>query len=65
MHAAGLCCECCGWPLKLFTRSLDQPKAAELPGTEGAIFPFFSPDGQWVGFATLNKLNKISVEAAL
>ena len=24
--------------------------------------PFFSPDGQWVGFGTLGKLNKISVE---
>jgi serine/threonine protein kinase/Tol biopolymer transport system component len=51
-----------GGPLKLFTRRLDQPSATELAGTEGAIFPFFSPDGQWVGFATLNKLNKVSVE---
>ena len=37
-------------PSKLFTRRLDQPKATELPGTQGAIGPFFSPDGQWVGF---------------
>jgi Tol biopolymer transport system component len=51
-----------GGPLKLFTRRLDQPKATELPGTEGVTFSFFSPDGQWVGFATLNRLNKISVE---
>ncbi len=51
-----------GGPLKLFTRKLDQTKAAELPNTEGAIFPFFSPDGRWVGFATQNKLNKIAVE---
>jgi serine/threonine protein kinase/WD40 repeat protein len=49
-------------PLKLFTRRLDQPSAVELAGTEGAVFPFFSPDGQWVGFGTVNKLNKISVE---
>jgi serine/threonine protein kinase len=52
-----------GGPVKLFTRRLDQPKATELPGTERVYFPFFSPDGQWVGFdTTLNKLNKISVE---
>ena len=35
---------------KLFTRRLDQPYATELPGTEGASGPFFSPDGQWVAF---------------
>ena len=47
---------------KLFTRRLDQPKASELPGTEGARGPFFSPDGHWVGFAVGSKLNKISVD---
>jgi Tol biopolymer transport system component/predicted Ser/Thr protein kinase len=46
----------------LFTRRLDQPKAAELRGTEGTTTPFFSPDGQWVGFYVRRKLNKISVE---
>jgi serine/threonine-protein kinase len=46
----------------LFTRRLDQPKATELAGTQGAIYPFFSPDGQWVGFWAASKLNKISVE---
>jgi hypothetical protein len=30
---------------KLFTRRMDQPKAIELTGTEGAYEPFFSPDG--------------------
>jgi Tol biopolymer transport system component len=47
---------------RLFTRRLDQPKATELPGTEGAIAAFFSPDGQWIGFATANRINKISVQ---
>ena len=51
-----------GTPTKLFIRRLDQPKANELPGTQGAAMPFFSPDGQWVGFMTGLKLNKISVE---
>jgi Tol biopolymer transport system component len=48
--------------LKLFTRRLDQSKATELPGTQGAFAPFFSPDGQWIGFQTQDKLNRISVE---
>ena len=52
-----------GTPTKLFTRRLDQPKATELPGTQGANYPFFSPDGQWVGFWASSKLNKIAVEA--
>jgi predicted Ser/Thr protein kinase len=50
-----------GNPARLFTRRLDQPTTAELPGTEGASVPFFSPDGQWVGFFAANKVNKISV----
>ena len=47
---------------KLLTRRMDQPKAAELAGTEGADAPFFSPDGQWVAFFTRGKLKKIPVE---
>jgi len=47
---------------RLFTRRLDQPKATELTGTEGAFAPFFSPDGQWVAFFTVGKLKKTSVE---
>jgi Tol biopolymer transport system component/predicted Ser/Thr protein kinase len=49
-------------PLKLFTRRLDQPKAMELPGTEDVVGPFFSPDGQWLGFASGAKLNKIAAD---
>jgi serine/threonine-protein kinase len=50
-----------GSPSKLFTRRLDQPKATELPGTEGASCPFFSPDGQWIGFRSSSNLNKVPV----
>ncbi len=46
----------------LFTRKLDQPVAAELAITQGATSPFFSPDGQWIGFTANGKLRKISVE---
>ncbi len=34
----------------LFIRSMDQLGAVELPGTENAINPFFSPDGARLGF---------------
>jgi serine/threonine-protein kinase len=51
-----------GSPSKLFIKRLDQQKATELPGTQGASGQFFAPDGQWVGFLAGNKLNKISVE---
>jgi len=46
----------------LFIRRFDQPRGTELPGTENPQSPFFSPDGQWVGFTANGKLGKISVE---
>jgi Tol biopolymer transport system component/predicted Ser/Thr protein kinase len=55
-----------GKSLRLYTRRLDQSNTTELPGTDDAMRPFFSPDGQWIGFFTRNagnyKLYKISVE---
>jgi serine/threonine-protein kinase len=51
-----------GAPSRLYTRRLDQAKATELPGTQGAQNPVFSPDGQWIGFFAGNRFNKISVE---
>ena len=47
---------------RLFTRQLDQARASELAGTEGAYAPFFSPDGRWIAFFAPGKLKKISVE---
>ncbi len=47
---------------KLFTRKLDQPNVTELSGTEEASAPFFSADGQSVGFSANNKVNRISVK---
>ena len=35
---------------RLYLRPLDQLEARPIPGTEGGWAPFFSPDGQWVGF---------------
>jgi eukaryotic-like serine/threonine-protein kinase len=49
---------------KLFTRRLDQAEATELAETEGwrDPDPFFSPDGQWVGFFVRGTLNKVSIQ---
>jgi Tol biopolymer transport system component len=45
----------------LYARSLDRLDAQMLPGTEGAQAPFFSPDGQWIGFFDEGVLKKISI----
>ncbi len=37
---------------RLFVRDRDQLRATQLPGTENAVNPFFSPDGRRVGFYT-------------
>lgn len=46
---------------RLYLHALDQLEAAEIPGTEGAFGPFFSPDGRWIGFFADNKLKKVPV----
>lgn len=45
----------------LAIRPLDRDTAGVLPGTEGAYHPFFSPDGDWIGFFVGNELRKIPV----
>jgi Tol biopolymer transport system component/DNA-binding winged helix-turn-helix (wHTH) protein len=46
----------------LAIRHLDQSKTTSLAGTEGASYPFFSPNGQWVAFFAAGKLQKVAVE---
>jgi serine/threonine-protein kinase len=46
---------------RLYVRALNQLEAIPLSGTEGARDPFFSPDGQWIGFIADGKLKKIAV----
>ena len=43
----------------LYVRPLDQPTAAVMPGTTGGTGPFFSPDGQWVGYWSAGQLRKV------
>jgi len=46
---------------RLYIRDLDRFDASPLSGTDGAWGPFFSPDGQSVGFFADRKLKKVSV----
>ena len=46
---------------QLATRLLDQAQTTLLPSTESGVDPFFSPDGQWIGFFVSGQLKKISV----
>ena len=46
---------------QLYIRDLDQLEAKPIGGTDDAINPFFSPDGQWVGFSTGSKLKKVAL----
>ena len=46
----------------LWVRSFDSLAARPLAGTEGALFPFWSPDSRWIGFfANRSTLQKIDV----
>jgi len=47
---------------QLYLRKLDSFESRPIPGTEDGQDPFFSPDGEWVGFVTAdNKLKKVSL----
>jgi serine/threonine-protein kinase len=50
---------------QLSLRPLDRYEVTALPGTDSALDPFFSPDGQWVGFAADRKLKKVSLGGGL
>jgi serine/threonine protein kinase len=47
----------------LWIRPLDSINAKPLLGTEGAFYPFWSPDSRFIGFFTTGKLKKIDVQS--
>jgi serine/threonine-protein kinase len=46
---------------RLHVRNLDRPGAVQLAGIADARAPFFSPDGQWVGFFSAKGLMKVGI----
>ena len=48
---------------QLLRKIRDQRVGTPMAGTEGALSPFFSPDGRWVGYRTIDgKLKKVSID---
>jgi Tol biopolymer transport system component len=50
-----------GGARKLYLRGLGDLRGKEVPGSEEASNPFFSPDGKWIGFISRGQLKKVSV----
>src|SRR5262249_34792820 len=48
-----------GGTSQLYLRALDQMEARPIPGTEDGQHPFFSPDGEWLGFFADAYLKKV------
>lgn len=47
---------------QLYLRRMNPPgESRPIPGTDGADDPFFSPDGQWIGFFAGEKLQKVAI----
>jgi serine/threonine-protein kinase len=47
--------------VQLYKRTMDQSSAVPLASTVGAEQPFFSPNGEWVGFWAGGRLKKIPI----
>ena len=43
----------------LYLRRLDRVSAELIPGTDGAMHPFFSPDGSWIGYWAAGQIRKV------
>ncbi|HET9387367.1 MAG TPA: protein kinase, partial [Gemmatimonadales bacterium] len=48
---------------RIYVRDVEQFDSLALPGTEGGDAPFFSPDGQWIGFVAGGKLRKMRFDS--
>ena len=48
-------------PARLFLRSFSTLTAKPLAGTEGATYPFWSPDSRFVAFFAAGKLRKLAI----
>ncbi|MEO8380012.1 MAG: protein kinase, partial [Acidobacteriota bacterium] len=50
-----------GGPPSLYLRRLDSFALTKIAGTEGASGPFWSSDGQWIGFSSAGKMRKTRI----
>ncbi|MGH7584363.1 MAG: protein kinase domain-containing protein, partial [Gemmatimonadales bacterium] len=49
---------------RLYIVRTNQLDMRPIPGTEDAVEPYFSPDGQWVGFETGGKERKVRLDGS-
>jgi serine/threonine-protein kinase len=47
---------------RLYIRKINETDVHPLSGTEGAMYPVFSPDGKWIAFITDFTLKKVSLD---
>jgi Tol biopolymer transport system component len=50
-----------GGPFQVWVRAMDTLQPRALAGTDGASYPFWSPDGAYLGFFADGKLKKIAL----
>lgn len=50
---------------QLFLRSVERDEPTAIAGSEDATDPFFSPDGEWVGFFARGSLQKVRVDGGV
>ena len=49
-------------PTSIWIRSMSSQESQRIEGTDNAIGPFWSPDGQFLGFFAQGKLKKVAVD---
>jgi len=47
---------------RLYLRAMDEIRGTPIDGTEGGVGPFFSPDGNWIGFWSDGSLKKVRID---
>ena len=50
---------------QIYVRAMETGDTRALGGTEGATMPFFSPDGEWLGFFADGKLKKVPLDGGV
>lgn len=50
---------------RLYVRDLADAVARPIPGTEDAVGPFFSPDGNWIGFFAGSNIKKVASDGGV
>ena len=51
--------------IQLWTRRLDQASAQLILGTDGAFYPFWSPDSRWIAYLTPSALMRVAASGGV